>query len=204
MGKLCRTSGPTPDRHQTDTARQSVTPAEVSGRQAALSVEAPDDENPLFKPNTDGFGSVSGLSGGLESYEDPASRGGDDCKKTVPEETPANEHVRDDGDGRGDDPRPCIGSEGSEDPRAADHDARRAHRGQERERGELAALLEDPPYWLADQLAKCREDPERWLSPTSSTIAAKLYGSAARWGEVKPILETCRGGCGSGASRLAS
>lgn len=46
----------------------------MSERQAALSVEAPDDENPLFKPNTDGFGSVSGLSVALESYEDPASR----------------------------------------------------------------------------------------------------------------------------------
>ena len=53
----------------------------------------------------------------------------------------------------------------------------------------VSKLLEDPPGWLAKQLAACRKDPKRWINPTASAIAAKLYGSAGHWREVKPHLE---------------
>jgi len=55
---------------------------------------------------------------------------------------------------------------------------------------ELVKLLEDPPDWLTKQLAECRENPKRWLNPTASAIAAELYGTAARWGDVKSHLES--------------
>jgi putative DNA primase/helicase len=54
---------------------------------------------------------------------------------------------------------------------------------------EVVQLLENAPDWLAKQLTDCRENPKRWLNPTSSAIAAELYGTAARWQEVKPHLE---------------
>jgi putative DNA primase/helicase len=54
---------------------------------------------------------------------------------------------------------------------------------------EVTELLEDPPVWLARQLANCRENPQRMLNPTCTAIAAKLYGSPGRWQEVKPVLE---------------
>jgi P4 family phage/plasmid primase-like protien len=53
----------------------------------------------------------------------------------------------------------------------------------------VEGLLEDPPEWLSKQLADCRENPERWLKPTSAAIAEKVYGTATRWYEVKPVLE---------------
>jgi hypothetical protein len=53
----------------------------------------------------------------------------------------------------------------------------------------LVKLLEDPPGWLARQLAECRKNSKRWLNPTSSAIAAEIYGTAARWEEVKPHLK---------------
>ena len=36
----------------------------------------------------------------------------------------------------------------------------------------VRALLEDPPDWLAKQLARCKADPERWLKPTAAAAAA--------------------------------
>jgi putative DNA primase/helicase len=54
---------------------------------------------------------------------------------------------------------------------------------------EVLKLLENPPEWLVRQLAQCRKSPKRWLNPTCSAIAAKIYGTAARWQEVKPHLE---------------
>jgi hypothetical protein len=54
---------------------------------------------------------------------------------------------------------------------------------------QLAKLLEDPPVWLSDLLVECRQQPERLINPTASAISAELYGSAARWQEVKPHLE---------------
>jgi hypothetical protein len=50
-------------------------------------------------------------------------------------------------------------------------------------------LLKNPPGWLSGQLVKCRENPERWTKPTCSSIAHKVYGTATRWHEVKPVLE---------------
>ncbi len=60
--------------------------------------------------------------------------------------------------------------------------------------GEVAALLATPPAWLAAQLDRCREDPERLLNPTATAIAAELYNSPARWREVLPVLEEHLGG----------
>jgi hypothetical protein len=54
---------------------------------------------------------------------------------------------------------------------------------------QIRALLTDPPRWLADQLAKYREDPDRFASPTSAAVAAEALGDARRWSEVEPILE---------------
>jgi hypothetical protein len=50
-------------------------------------------------------------------------------------------------------------------------------------------LLKNPPGWLSGQLAKCWENPERWIKPTCSSIAHKVYGTATRWQEVEPILK---------------
>ncbi|PLS86578.1 MAG: hypothetical protein CYG60_06515 [Actinobacteria bacterium] len=52
----------------------------------------------------------------------------------------------------------------------------------------LEKYLEDPPEWLRRQIARCEEDPGRWLKPTSSTIAHEVYGTATRWAEVEPVL----------------
>lgn len=52
-------------RHLADTARQP----RVSGAYNAVSDEIPDRENRMDKPDTDGNGSVSGVSGGCENEE---------------------------------------------------------------------------------------------------------------------------------------
>jgi putative DNA primase/helicase len=54
---------------------------------------------------------------------------------------------------------------------------------------EVSELLENPPEWLTKQLAECRKSPQRLLNPTCSAIAVEVYGTAARWQEVKPQLE---------------
>jgi putative DNA primase/helicase len=54
---------------------------------------------------------------------------------------------------------------------------------------EVLQLLENPPEWLARQLTEVGKNPKRWLNPTCSAIAAHVYGTAARWQEVKPHLE---------------
>jgi Fe2+ or Zn2+ uptake regulation protein len=53
---------------------------------------------------------------------------------------------------------------------------------------EIVRLLADPPGWLANQLALCREDRDRHLGPTCAALASKVYGNAARLGEVEPVL----------------
>ncbi len=58
---------------------------------------------------------------------------------------------------------------------------------------ELRAYLEDPPEWLTKQLNRCRQE-ERYLKPTSSTVAYEVFGTASRWEEVKPVLEWWLGG----------
>jgi len=55
--------------------------------------------------------------------------------------------------------------------------------------GPVREVLADPPPWLADQLAKYREDPDRWKKPTCAAIAAQVFGTAQRWREVMPVLE---------------
>jgi len=52
----------------------------------------------------------------------------------------------------------------------------------------LEKYLEKPPDWLRGQLARCGEDPDRWLKPTSSAIAQDFYGTATRWAEIEPVL----------------
>ncbi len=44
---------------------------------------------------------------------------------------------------------------------------------------ELARMLDNPPDWLARQMKDCREDPERFLRPTSSSLAYKVFGTPA-------------------------
>jgi hypothetical protein len=54
-------------------------------------------------------------------------------------------------------------------------------------------LLEAPPPWLVEQLARLREDPDRFAKPTFAAVAAEALGDARRWSEVEPILEeVCR------------
>jgi AAA domain len=50
-------------------------------------------------------------------------------------------------------------------------------------------LLDEPPRWLAKQLADYREDPDRFEKPTCAAIAAKAFGTAQRWREVLPTLK---------------
>jgi hypothetical protein len=59
----------------------------------------------------------------------------------------------------------------------------------------VRALLENPPEWLARQLEKCREDPDRLLKPTAAAIAERALGDAAWSREVLPILDEARAGC---------
>jgi putative DNA primase/helicase len=54
---------------------------------------------------------------------------------------------------------------------------------------EVAGALEDPPEWLARQLQRCRQEPERFVQATCCNLAYELYGTAARWQEVRPIVE---------------
>jgi putative DNA primase/helicase len=53
----------------------------------------------------------------------------------------------------------------------------------------VRSIVADPPVWLAPQLAKYRDDPERLKKPTATAIAAKVFGTAQRWREVAPVLE---------------
>ncbi len=54
--------------------------------------------------------------------------------------------------------------------------------------GTLEEYLDDPPNWLASQLARCAGDVRRWIKPTSSAIAQDFYGKALRASEVEPVL----------------
>ena len=78
------------------------------------------------------------------------------------------------------------GPQGPEPSETAEND--------EGERGGGAApalveeLLETPPGWLAEQLARCRRDPAL-IRPACSAIAYEIYGTSARWEEVKPAVD---------------
>jgi P4 family phage/plasmid primase-like protien len=52
----------------------------------------------------------------------------------------------------------------------------------------LGALLKSPPNWLASQLAKCHEN-RSLIRPACSAISYEVYGTSARWEEVKPTVD---------------
>jgi hypothetical protein len=47
----------------------------------------------------------------------------------------------------------------------------------------VRALLEEPPGWLAKQLARCKADPERWLKPTAAALVHEAHGPGAAAGD---------------------
>ncbi len=55
----------------------------------------------------------------------------------------------------------------------------------------LAAFLMEPPGWFANQATHTVREgaPERLLNPLASTVSAHLFGSPARWRELKPEIE---------------
>jgi hypothetical protein len=83
----------------------------------------------------------------------------DDSEKTVPEESPAKEHIRDDRDGRDDD----LQTDSA-----------------------LADFFQLPPDWYTRQAELCASQgaPQRLLKPLASTVAYEVFGSADRWREV--------------------
>ena len=88
----------------------------------------------------------------------------DGGEKTVPDESPANQHIRDGRDGRDDDLQ-------------AD--------------SALAAFLREPPAWYTRQANECVRQgaPERLLKPLASAVAYEVFGDTHRWSEVLPHLE---------------
>jgi hypothetical protein len=88
----------------------------------------------------------------------------DGSSRTVPDETPANERLRDDGDGRDDD----LQADSS-----------------------LSDFLGDPPTWYTKQAEECgrRGTPERLLKPLASAVAYEVFGDTNRWSEVLPLVE---------------
>jgi hypothetical protein len=88
----------------------------------------------------------------------------DDTEKTVPEEIPANEHIRDDRDDRDDDLQ-------------ADSN--------------VSFFLANPPDWYKRQAEECvrRGTPERLLKPLASAVAYYVLGETRRWAEVLPYIE---------------
>jgi archaellum biogenesis ATPase FlaH len=57
------------------------------------------------------------------------------------------------------------------------------------ENDEVVRMLDDPPEWLRRQMQQCREEPDRFLTPTSATIAYEMYSNPRRADEVLPILK---------------
>ena len=94
-----------------------------------------------------------------------AGRSWDDAaEKTVPNESPANEHIRDDRDGRDDDLR-------------ADSN--------------VSSFLANPPDWYTRQAGECARQgaPGRLLKPLASAVAYHVLGNTHRWAEVLPHVE---------------
>jgi putative DNA primase/helicase len=56
------------------------------------------------------------------------------------------------------------------------------------EEDHIQGLIANPPEWLSKQLAKCREDSDRFLKPTSAAIAQAVYATGTRWDEIEPAL----------------
>jgi hypothetical protein len=88
-------------------------------------------------------------------------------KMTVPEETPAKEYIRDDGDGRDDDLQPDSA---------------------------LIAFFQQPPDWYTRQAELCASKgaPERLLKPLASTVAYEVFGSGDRWQDVLGHIKFAR------------
>jgi hypothetical protein len=112
-----------------------------------------DQESPAKQRNRDG----TMIAGTGRSRDD-------DVEKTVPGESPAKEHIRDDGDGRDDDLR--------------------TH-------SNVLAFIREPPGWYRRQAEECLRQgcPERLLKPLASALAYHVLGNTNRWSEVLPHVE---------------
>jgi DNA-binding transcriptional ArsR family regulator len=53
----------------------------------------------------------------------------------------------------------------------------------------VAEFFANPPDWLPKQLAKYRENPERYIAPLCSAVAAVVLGDGARGSEVREEVE---------------
>jgi hypothetical protein len=53
---------------------------------------------------------------------------------------------------------------------------------------DVVTFLEKPPAWARDQIALCREDPERHLRSLCSAIANEVFGDPGRRNEVRPVV----------------
>jgi hypothetical protein len=62
--------------------------------------------------------------------------------------------------------------------------------GSSRPADPVRAVLDDPPSWLLAQIGEYRTDPDRHKNPISTAIAVEVFGTAQRWREVLPIVET--------------
>jgi hypothetical protein len=102
-----------------------------------------------------------------------AGRSRDDGgEKTVPDGSPAKQHIRDGGDDRDDDLRASSA---------------------------LAAFLREPPDWYTRQANECARQgaPERLLKPLASAVAYAVFGNANRWSEVLPSVAAALEGEGA-------
>jgi hypothetical protein len=96
----------------------------------------------------------------------------DGDEKTVPDESPANQHIRD-------------GREGRDDDLRAD--------------SALATFLREPPAWYTRQANECVRQgaPERLLKPLATAVAHEVFGNTNRWSEVLPRVEATLEGEGT-------
>jgi hypothetical protein len=112
------------------------------------------------RPGRQGSPAKRGDQSGTVIAEAGRSRD-DGGEKTVPDKSPANQHIRDgrDGDLRAD--------------------------------SALAAFLREPPGWYTRQAAECAHQgaPERLLKPLASAVAYEVFGDTNRWSEVLPHVE---------------
>jgi DNA-binding transcriptional ArsR family regulator len=53
----------------------------------------------------------------------------------------------------------------------------------------IMSMLASPPGWLATQLEKCRQDPERYFDPTCAAIAKAVFDDGHRGDEAAPALQ---------------
>jgi DNA-binding transcriptional ArsR family regulator len=53
----------------------------------------------------------------------------------------------------------------------------------------VAEFFANPPDWLPKQLAKYRENPEQYINPLCTAVAAVVLGDRLRWEEVREEVE---------------